>query len=84
MVFDVSARADFYGPGSGYHLFVGFDSSVSLAKMKFDMDYRDPSKFHWSRDLNEDELNVLEEWVVKYEKTYKVIGYIKDDGKLKI
>lgn len=36
MVFDVSARPDFYGKGSGYHLFVGFDSSVSLAKMKFD------------------------------------------------
>lgn len=83
MVFDVSARPDMYGKGAGYHLFVGCDSSVALAKMKFDQDYRDPTKFHWSRDLNENELNVLEEWVVKYNKTYKLIGYIKDDRKLK-
>ena len=52
--------------------------------MKFDQEFRDPSKMHWTRDLNEEELNVLEEWVEKYEKTYKLAGYIKDDGKLKI
>ena len=83
MVFDVSARPDFYGKDAGYHLFVGFDSSVSLAKMKFDQEFRDPSKLHWSRDLNEEELNVLEEWVDKYDSTYKLAGYIKEDGKLK-
>ena len=26
---------------------------------------------------------MLEEWVVKYEKSYKLVGYIKDDGKVK-
>lgn len=83
-VFDVSSREDFYGKEGGYHLFVGKDSSVALGKMQFDAEFLDPSQMHWSRDLNEEELQVLDEWVEKFESKYALVAYIKDDGKLKI
>ena len=83
-IYDVSEGESFYGKGAGYHLFIGNDSSVALAKMDFNPEYMDPSQMHWQRDLNEEELNVLEEWVELYERKYTHVAYIKDDGKLKI
>lgn len=41
-IFDVSSN-DMYGPNGGYNLFIGKDSSVALAKMKFDKEFLDPS-----------------------------------------
>jgi len=83
-VFDVSASPGFYGKEGGYHLFIGNDSSVALAKMKFDKEFLDPSHLHWSRDLDAKELNILEEWLQRFEGKYKLVGYIKDDGKFKV
>jgi len=56
---------------------------VALAKMKFNQEFLDPSQLHWSRDLDEQELNVLEDWVDRFEGKYELVAYIKDDRKLK-
>jgi len=82
-IFDASANA-MYGPEGAYNLFVGKDASVALAKMKFDKECLDPSLLHWARDLDEKELNILEDWVTKFEGKYEVVAYIKDDLKVKI
>ena len=81
-VFDVSSNPMYSAEGS-YHLFVGRDASVALAKMKFDKEFLDPTLLHWRRDLDQKELNVLEEWLEKFEGKYPLEAYIKDDGKLK-
>lgn len=82
-IFDASANA-MYGPEGSYNLFVGKDASVALAKMKFDKEFMDPSLLHWARDLDEKELNILEDWVIKFEGKYETVAYIKDDLKLKV
>ena len=56
---------------------------MALAKMKFNQEFLDPSQLHWSRDLDEQELNVLEDWVDRFEGKYELVAYIKDDRKLK-
>ena len=82
-VFDVSTNEGFYGKEGSYHLFVGKDASVALAKMKFNAEFLDPSQLHWKRDLDEKEHNILQDWLERFENKYKLVGYIKDDGKLK-
>lgn len=79
-VFDVTGSEHYGGDGS-YSSFVGKDCSVALGKMKFNPEFFDPSEMHWSRDLDEKELNILEDWLVKFEGKYEVAGYIKDDRK---
>ena len=82
-VFDASSN-QMYGPEGSYNMFIGVDASVALAKMRFDAECLDASKLHWSRDLDEKELNILEEWVTKFEEKYPTVAYIKDDLKLKV
>ncbi len=79
-VYDVTENQDMYGPDAGYHLFIGKDSSVALAKMDFNDEYMDPAQLHWKRNLNETELTTLDEWVEKFDGKYPVVAYIKDDG----
>lgn len=81
-VFDVSSN-EMYAPDGAYHLFVGKDASVALSKMKFNKEFLDPSQLHWARDLDEKELNILEDWVDRFEGKYELVAYIKDDLKLK-
>lgn len=81
-VFDVSSN-EMYNKDGAYHLFVNRDASVALAKMKFDKEYLDPAQNHWSKNLNEEELNILEDWLNRFISKYPLVGYIKDDRKLK-
>ena len=46
-VFDGSSNPMYAKDGS-YNCFVGKDASVALAKMKFDDEFMDPKKLHWS------------------------------------
>ncbi len=74
-VFDVSSN-DVYKEGGGYHAFAGRDASVALAKMNFGEELMDPAKTHWSKkgELNGDQMKILDDWVVFYEKRYKIIA----------
>jgi predicted heme/steroid binding protein len=74
-VFDVSSN-DVYKEGGGYHAFAGRDASVALAKMNFGEELMDPAKTHWSKkgELNADQMKILDDWVVFYEKRYKIIA----------
>ena len=78
-VFDVSANSEMYGKGTGYNVFIGKDASVALAKMKFNKEFMDPAQLHWSQDLNEQELNILEDWLSRFVQKYKLVGYIAND-----
>ena len=77
-VFDVTG-SDFYGAGGNYSSFVGKDTSVALGKIKFNKEYFDPEVMHWRRDLDEKELNILNDWFVKFADKYPLVGYVKDD-----
>ena len=81
-VYDVTEN-EMYAVGQGYNCFIGKDASVALAKMKFDKEFLDPTQMHWSRDLNKEELNILKDWVTKFDGKYKVVAMIENDGKIK-
>ena len=78
-VFDVSSN-EVYKEGGGYHAFAGRDASVALAKMDFADHLMDPSKTHWSKngEIDEKQMKVLDEWVVFYEKRYKIIAKLEE------
>ena len=78
-IFDVSEN-EMYGKDGGYNLFVGKDASVALSKMKFNKEFMDPSQLHWKKDIDLEELNILEDWLIKFNGKYPVVGYIKEDG----
>ena len=73
VVYDVTRGRDFYGAGGAYNLFTGRDCSRALAKMSLDPAdvSRDVS------DLTADELKVLDDWVVKFEAKYPVVGRVE-------
>ena len=77
-VFDVTG-SEFYGAGGNYSSFVGKDTSVALGKMKFDKEFFDPAVMHWRKDLEERELNILNDWRVKFEDKYPLQAYLMDD-----
>ena len=82
VVFDVSSN-EVYREGGGYHVFAGKDASVALAKMNFADELMDPTKTHWTKEgeLDEKQWKVLDEWVVFYEKRYKIIAKLEDPPK---
>eukprot|EP00050_Salpingoeca_kvevrii_P006752 m.291410 g.291410 ORF g.291410 m.291410 type:complete len:250 (-) comp12467_c0_seq1:1183-1932(-) len=71
VVFDVSARPDFYGPGSGYAVFAGRDASRGLACMDLA-----PRPVEWDEldDLTAEQKQTLREWCTSFESKYPVRG----------
>ncbi|OUM60758.1 hypothetical protein PIROE2DRAFT_34425, partial [Piromyces sp. E2] len=58
-VYDVTWGRHFYGPGAGYHLFAGRDSSRALATGCL------TDKSHWTHDLrglDENQLAIIDSW----------------------
>ncbi|ORX79561.1 cytochrome b5 [Anaeromyces robustus] len=58
-VYDVTKGAHFYGPGAGYHLFAGRDSSRALATGCL------TDEKHWTHDLrglDENQLSIIDSW----------------------
>ncbi len=78
-VFDVSSN-EVYKEGGGYHAFAGRDASVALAKMNFGDELMDPKKTHWTKEgeIDEKQMKILDEWVVFYEKRYKIIARLEN------
>ncbi|POV97277.1 hypothetical protein PSTT_15150 [Puccinia striiformis] len=72
IIFDVSSKAEVYGPGGSYHVFAGKDGSQGLGKssLKAEDAVADYSS------LTESELKVLDDWVVFFKKRYNVIGKV--------
>ena len=71
IVYDVTSARDFYGPEGPYANFAGRDASRALALMSLkieDVENTDLS------DLNEEQLNVLNDWERKFKSKYKIIG----------
>lgn len=75
-VFDVSSGKDFYGPGSGYHLFAGRDATYGLARSCLD-----PSKVEGDLStLTAMEKDTHVQWYNKYSSKYPVVGFLVPDG----
>ena len=71
IVYDVTSERDFYGPEGPYANFAGRDASRALALMSLkieDVENTDLS------DLNEEQLNVLNDWERKFKSKYKIVG----------
>ncbi|RSH87962.1 uncharacterized protein EHS24_000485 [Apiotrichum porosum] len=71
-VYDVSAKTEMYGKGSGYNVFAGKDASRGLGMSSLDpkdavADYS---------PLNEAQMKTLDGWETFFQKRYNVIGKV--------
>eukprot|EP00808_Paulinella_micropora_P007366 g41341.t1 len=74
VVYDVT-HSGFYGPKASYPALAGRDSSVALAKMDLANTADKEEDF---AALDDVELGILEDWVMKYKMKYEVVGKLKD------
>mmetsp|Transcript_24003 Transcript_24003/g.33565 ORF Transcript_24003/g.33565 Transcript_24003/m.33565 type:complete len:129 (+) Transcript_24003:139-525(+) len=75
VIYDVSSKAKFYGPGAIYGLFAGRDASRGLGKMSMDQqDVEDPRM----DDFSEKDAESLQKWVQRFESKYPVVGRLKN------
>ncbi|KXN82262.1 putative steroid-binding protein 3 [Leucoagaricus sp. SymC.cos] len=77
-IFDVSHKADSYGPGKSYNIFAGKDGSRGLGRssLKTEDAVADYSV------LDEKEMKVLNEWHSFFLKRYNVVGKVSDGPKI--
>ncbi|KAE9609274.1 hypothetical protein Lal_00020136 [Lupinus albus] len=71
-VFDVTTGKSFYGPGGPYAMFAGKDASRALAKMSKNDEDIIPSL----DGLSEKEIGVLNDWEIKFQAKYPVVGRV--------
>ncbi|EDO44622.1 predicted protein, partial [Nematostella vectensis] len=71
-VYDVEKGRRFYGPGTGYHVFAGRDSTPSFVTGMFD---RAKATDDCSNLKNEDLLGI-KGWMEFYQKDYKYVGKV--------
>ncbi|CCA72162.1 related to cytochrome b5-Laccaria bicolor [Serendipita indica DSM 11827] len=73
-VFDVSAKADMYGPGKAYNVFAGKDASkgLGLSSVKPEDAVPDYS------GLDEQGMTTLNGWYDFFQKRYNIMGTVKD------
>ncbi|TYH92930.1 hypothetical protein ES332_A13G218800v1 [Gossypium tomentosum] len=71
-IYDVTAGKSFYGPGGAYSMFAGKDASRALAKMSKNEEDVCPN----IDGLSEKEMDVLNDWVKKFEAKYPVVGRV--------
>ncbi|KAG5494035.1 hypothetical protein JKF63_01869 [Porcisia hertigi] len=71
----------YYGPGQHYHVFAGTEASRALAKADLTGKYLNQ---YWV-NCTEEELDVLEEYVEKFNSKYPIVGwYVPDDQFYKV
>ncbi|POY74865.1 hypothetical protein BMF94_2138 [Rhodotorula taiwanensis] len=73
-IYDVSAKRDMYGPGCGYHVFVGKDASRGLGKSSL----KPEDAVSDYSTLTEEEMKVLDDWEKYFQKRYNVVGRVID------
>ncbi|EAU81041.1 hypothetical protein CC1G_10160 [Coprinopsis cinerea okayama7 len=71
-IFDVTRKADVYGPGKSYSIFAGKDGSkgLGMSSLKAEHAIADYS------DLGETERKVLDDWYAFFSKRYNIIGRV--------
>ncbi|KAJ6480478.1 cytochrome b5 [Mycena vitilis] len=73
-VFDVSAKADVYGPGRSYSIFAGKDGSKGLGMSSLKEEHAVPDY----SELSEADRKVLDDWHAFFTKRYNVVGRVVD------
>ncbi|KAF9465415.1 cytochrome b5-like heme/steroid binding domain-containing protein [Collybia nuda] len=73
-IFDVTHKADVYGPGRSYSIFAGKDGSkgLGMSSLKPEHAVADYS------DLNESDMKVLNDWHSFFSKRYNIVGKVVD------
>ncbi|KAJ3512496.1 hypothetical protein NLJ89_g3488 [Agrocybe chaxingu] len=73
-VFDVSHKADVYGPGRSYSIFAGKDGSrgLGMSSLKPEDAVADYST------LDEKDMKVLDDWHSFFSKRYNIVGKVTD------
>ncbi|KAK9447599.1 cytochrome b5-like heme/steroid binding domain-containing protein [Limtongia smithiae] len=74
IVFDVTKKAEVYGPGKSYSVFAGKDGSRGLAKSSLKLEDAVPQ----IDGLTDSELVVLDDWFSYFSQRYNVMGTIAD------
>lgn len=72
-VYDVSGQ-ELYAEGNKYHVFVGHDATVALAKMAADGSHLDQSAD--SVELSDSEKKVLKDWEARFREKYQMVGRV--------
>ncbi|KAK9464166.1 cytochrome b5-like heme/steroid binding domain-containing protein [Lipomyces oligophaga] len=72
-IFDVTGKAQVYGPGGSYSIFAGKDGSKGLGKssLKAEDANNDVDA------LTDDEKQVLDDWYSFFSQRYNIMGYLK-------
>ncbi|CAO2821063.1 unnamed protein product [Amaranthus hypochondriacus] len=73
-IYDVSKGRMFYGPGGRYALFAGRDATRTLALLSFDLQDLNGN----IEGLSESELDVLQDWELKFIEKYPKVGILKN------
>mmetsp|Transcript_6013 Transcript_6013/g.9552 ORF Transcript_6013/g.9552 Transcript_6013/m.9552 type:complete len:162 (+) Transcript_6013:45-530(+) len=73
-VFNVTERADMYGPGAAYGALAGKNANRMLGKMALEPDELDPS----TEDFGQSEWESLNQWLSFFEGKYEVVGSYVD------
>eukprot|EP00127_Corallochytrium_limacisporum_P005211 Clim_evm28s201 gene=Clim_evmTU28s201 len=73
-IYDCTPGKDFYGPGGPYANFAGRDATRALAKMSTKVEDIGPDRLPKWDDLPKGELDVLKDWVEKFDFKYDHVG----------
>jgi len=71
-VIDVSAGADFYGPGGPYGIFAGKDASKGFAMMSL----KEEDAHSDLTGVDDDHLKILDDWYSKLTGKYPTVGHV--------
>ncbi|KAF8149347.1 cytochrome b5 [Crassisporium funariophilum] len=73
-IFDVTAKAEVYGPGKSYNIFAGKDGSrgLGMSSLKPDDAVAD------YKTLDEKDMKVLDDWHAFFSKRYNIVGKVSD------
>ncbi|KAK0491799.1 cytochrome b5, partial [Armillaria luteobubalina] len=79
-IFDVTRKADVYGPGKSYSVFAGKDGSRGLGMSSLKVEDAVPDY----SVLDEKDTKVLDDWHAFFLKRYPIVGRVKDHPIAKI
>lgn len=81
-IFDMTSAPEFYGKGSGYHVYAGREAGRALGKMtlinnkpQHAIDLLEP----WVDDLDAEQRKTKADWIKKFESKYTLVGTIRPE-----